>query len=186
MIQPGFSDHIHSYGASEDIVGMIFGITSLVYGLTGFFVLFSLSKITLERKYCYIVGGITAVISLFLSGPEDYTYLPKNLIVVCVGMGILGFSQMCYIFVLIPDYLDIFKEIDPNAQGSPELATGLFNASVALSEFLGAILGGVLSDYFGFSRGMAIYAIFLFGFIIIFAIFRKYKTFFYINKIMIC
>ena len=173
LVQPSFSDHIHRYGGSDDTVGIIFGIVGLAYALTGFFLIFFLTKIKLARKYLFIFGGSMSAISLLLAGPEDYTYLPKNLTTVCIGMAILGFSQMFYISTLIAEYLDIFQEIDPQSIGKNELASGIFNASIALSEYLGAVLGGVLSDYYGFSRGMSIYAIILLGFIVIFAIFRK-------------
>ena len=176
LIQPGFSDHIHSYKGSDDIVGAIFGLGDLTYALTGFLLLKFFSVIHLKRKYFFIFGGLMSLLSLLILGPEEYTYLPQNLITVTIGMGVLGFAQMFYTATLIPEFIEILKEIDSNAIGNEELACGLFNASLALTEFIGAILGGVLSDEFGFSRGMTVYAIFLFGFLIIYAIFRKYKT----------
>ena len=173
LIQPGFSSHVHDYDGSDDTVGMIFGLGDLTYALTGLLLVRFLKKVNVRRKYLFLFGGLMSFISLLIIGPEDYTFLPKNLITVSFGMGVLGFAQMCYIATLIPEYLDIFREIDPNARGSEELACGLFNASIAGTEFIGDILGGVLSDNFGFSRGMTIYAMFLLGVLIIFAVFRK-------------
>ena len=175
LIQPGFSEHIHSYDGSEDTVGLIFGLGDLTYALTGFLLFRFLSSINVKRKYLFIFGGFMSMISLLIMGPEDYTFLPKNLIVVAIGMGVLGFAQMFYVATLIPEILDILREIDPDAKGNEEMACGLFNASVAATEFLGAILGGVLSDEFGFSRGMAIYALVLTGYLVVFAVFRSYK-----------
>jgi len=175
LIQPGFSDHVHSYNGSEDTVGLIFGLGDLIYALTGFLLLHFLSSINLKRKYLFIFGGFISMISLLIMGPEDYTFLPKNLIVVAIGMGVLGFAQMFYVATLIPEILDILKEIDPDAKGNEEMACGLFNASVAGTEFLGTVLGGVLSDKFGFSRGMAIYAVALTGYLIVFGVCRRYK-----------
>ena len=173
LIQPGFSAHVHDYDGSEDTVGMIFGLGDLTYALTGFLLVRFLSKINVRRKYLFLFGGLMSLISLLILGPDDYTFLPKDLTTVSIGMGVLGFAQMFYTATLIPEYLDIFREMDPNASGSEELACGLFNASVAGTEFIGVILGGVLSDNFGFSRGMAIYAMYLLAVLVIFALFRK-------------
>lgn len=114
------------------------------------------------------------MISLLILGPEDYTYLPKSLTVVAIGMGILGFSQMFYTATLIPEFIDILRTIDENAEGNEEMACGLFNASVAGTEFIGAILGGILTDNLGFSRGMSVYAMVLLGYLIFFLFMRKY------------
>ena len=174
VIQPGFSAHIHNYDGSEDTVGMIFGLGDLTYAMTGFILYRFISKITIRRKYFFLFGGFMSMISLLILGPEEYTFLPRNLTVVTIGMGVLGFAQMFYTATLIPEYIEIFREIDPTAKGSEEMACGLFNASVAGTEFIGAILGGILSDDFGFSRGMAIYAMVLLGYLIFFAVVRQY------------
>ena len=115
------------------------------------------------------------MISLLILGPEEYTYLPRNLTVVTIGMGVLGFAQMFYTATLIPEFIEIFREIDPNARGTEEMACGLFNASVAATEFLGAILGGVLSDKLGFSRGMSIYAMILLVYLFFFGLLRHHN-----------
>lgn len=174
LIQPGFSQHVHDYNGSEDTVGIIFGVGDLTYAFTGFLLLHFLSKIKIKRKYFFLFGGTMSMISLLILGPENYTYLPKNLTVVAIGMGLIGFAQMFYTATLIPEFLDLLKEMDPNAKGSDEMACGLFNASVATTEFFGNILGGILSDNFGFSRGMALYSLVLCAVLLAFAILRKY------------
>lgn len=174
LIQPGFSQHINNYGGSEDTVGIIFGLGDLTYAMTGFLLVRFISKINIKRKFLFLFGGFMSMISLLILGPEDYTYLPKSLTVVAIGMGILGFSQMFYTATLIPEFIDILKTIDENAEGNEEMACGLFNASVAGTEFIGAILGGILTDNLGFSRGMAVYAMVLLGYLIFFLFMRKY------------
>lgn len=174
IIQPGFSEHIHEYDGTEETVGIIFGLGDLTTAFTGFILLRILSKVEIKRKFLFLFGGFMSMVSLLFLGPENYTGLPKSLVPVVIGMGIMGFSQMFYTAALIPEFLDIFREIDPYAQGSEELACGLFNASMAGTEFLGAILGGILPDLFGFSRGMAIYAMVLLGYLVIYAVLRKY------------
>ena len=98
------------------------------------------------------------------------------MIPVIIGIGILGFSKMFYDPLFIPEILDILKEIDPETKGNEELASGLFMASISVTTFIGSILGGYLSDDFGFDRGMAIYAMIMLAYFVVFAFGRKYKV----------
>ena len=173
VIQPDFSDHIHSYHGTDDTVGMIFGLGDLTYALTGFLVMHYINKIHLSRKYLFIFGGILSMIGLLIIGPEKFTFLPRNLIVVSIGMGILGCSQMFYVPIFIPEILDILKEIDGKAKGNEEMASALFIAGIGGISFMGSIMGGFLSDECGFDRGMTIYALFSLGIIGIYTGMRK-------------
>ena len=97
IIQPGFSDHVHSYGGSEDDVGIIFAIGDITYALTGVFIMHLISKYKVNRKYLVTFGGFMSMIGLLIVGPEHYTFIPKNIVTVAVAMGIMGFSQMFYV-----------------------------------------------------------------------------------------
>ena len=173
VIQPDFSDHIHSYNGSDDTVGLIFGLSDLMYALTGFLVMHLINKFRITRKYLFLFGGMVSMVSLLIIGPDDITFLPKNLITVTVGMGFLGCSQMLYVPIFIPEIIDILKEMDGKRKGNEEMASSLFIASLGGISFLGTVLGGFLSDEFGFARGMTIYAFFLFGYLIFYGFVRK-------------
>ena len=176
VIQPGFSDHIHGYNGTDDVVGLIFGIVDIAYALTGFFMMTFIKSSKIKRKYFFLFGGSLSAISLLIIGPEQFTYLPISLITVAIGMGINGMSQMLFVPICIPEFLDILNEIDPNAKGNEEMACGLFNAAVSITLFLGSIVGGFLAEKCGFKRGMAIYGIFLIGFLILYGFGRKFKN----------
>lgn len=121
----------------------------------------------------FILGGITSVLSLLLIGPETYTLLPHSLIVVCIGMILLGISQMLYIPIIIPEFLGILKEIEPNAKGKKELATGIFNAGMSITQTASTVIGGFLCENFGFSRGLTLYAMCVGGYTGIYAVYKK-------------
>ena len=175
IIQPDFSDHIiNGYGETDEVVGLIFGLGDLTYALTGFLMMHFISKMNIKRKYLFIFGGFMSMISLLLLGPEEYTFIPNSLISVIIGIGILGFSQMFYVPLFIPEILDVLKEIDPETKGNDEMASGLFMAGLSVTQFIGQILGGFLCDLYGFSRGMAIYAMFMIASIVIYALWRKF------------
>jgi MFS family permease len=90
-------------------------------------------------------------------------------------MIVLGFSQMIYIPILIPEICEIMKKNDQSSKGKKEMACCLFSFALALTQIFGSIIGGVLGDKFGFERGMAIYAVVLFGYLGFFAVFSKQK-----------
>lgn len=159
-IQPGFSNHVHSYGGSDETVGLIFGFGDLLYVLTGFFVIQLIKKFKIERKFFFISGALITIIGLLMIGPEKYSYLPENLWMVTLGTVILGCSQMLYLPMVIPEFIEIFNEIDREATGNDDLAATLFSASLSATFFFGFIVGGLLTDYFGFRRGMTVYGIF--------------------------
>ena len=71
---------------------------------------------------------------------------------------------MLYIPIIIPEFLGILNEIEPNAKGKKELATGIFNAGIAITQTTSTVLGGFLSEEFGFGRGLTLYAIWLMGY----------------------
>lgn len=174
-IQPGFSNHVHSYGGNDETVGLIFGSGDLVYVLTGFFVIHLLEKSKIQKKFFFIYGALITIVGLLAMGPEKYTYLPENLWMVTLGVSLMGFSQMLYLPIVIPQFIEIFNEIDGDAVGNNELAATLFTASLSATFFCGFIVGGVLIDNFGFSRGMTIYAMISLACTLIYARFYSKK-----------
>lgn len=173
VIQPDFSAHIHSYKGNDETVGLIFGLGDFTYAITGLLMMQVILKSNIERKKLFIFGGILALVSLLLLGPETYTYIPKGLISVVIGISILGCSQMFYIPLIIPEILDILNEIDSTAKGNEEMASAFFMSTISATSFIGSILGGFLCDIFGFERAMTIYAMFLLCYLVLYGVLRK-------------
>ena len=82
---------------------------------------------------------------------------------------------MFYVPILIAEFMDIEKEIFGEEEGVEELASGLFMAAVAGTQMVGGVVGGVLSEYLGFRRGMTVYAGMLGVYLVIYGILRKYR-----------
>jgi MFS family permease len=171
LIQPTFLDHIHSFGYDSDTVGLLFALADLAYALTsiGLIKVFKYFK----RKHLFIFGGALTALSLLLLGPEDFTYLPKDITVISVGMVFFGLSQVFYNATIIPEFIELLNDIYGNRRGINEMGSGIYNSGLALSEFIGPLLGGILADLFGFSRGLTIYAIFLGFYLIIYGLFIR-------------
>ena len=171
LIQPTFSDHLHSYGYDSDTVGLLFALSDLAYALTSI----ALIKIFkyFKRKHLFVFGGALTAFSLLLLGPEHYTFLPKDIIVICVGMVFFGLSQVFYNATIIPEFIDLLIDIYGHKKGINEMGSGVYNAGLALAEFLGPLMGGILADSFGFGRGLTIYAGFLTFYLLIYGFFIK-------------
>ena len=114
-----------------------------------------------------------AAIGLLIVGPEKYTFLPGGLGTVGLGMAFNGFAQVFFTVPVIPEYIDSLDTLYGRGEAVNEMASGLFNAGLAVSEFLGPILGGVLASNFGVCRGMSIYAILLLMYLRVFWIYGK-------------
>ncbi len=171
LIQPTFFDHIHSLGYDSDTVGMLFALADFSYALTSL-ALMKLFKY-FQRKHLIIFGGCLTLISLLLLGPEEFTYLPKNMYVICVGMCISGISEVFYNATIIPEFIDILIGIYGHKQEINDLGSGMYNAGLAFSEFCGPLLGGILTDLLGFERGLTVYSVFLGFYLIIYAVFIR-------------
>lgn len=171
FIQPSFSEHIKSYGGDSDEVGLIYAVSDLMYAFTAIMLIKYFKSF--QRKNLFLFGGICSFISMLLIGPEPLLFLPKSLIVVGTGMGLLGFAQVFYTTPIIPEFIDILTKIFGKKESINEMACGMFNASIALAEFLGPLTGGILTDYFGFERALTCYALALLCYLVFFAIFRN-------------
>lgn len=175
VMQPGFSEHVHSYNGTDGTVGLIFGIGDLGFTFMGVLVMHLIKNYEIQRRSFFIWSGVLTIISLLLLGPEKLTFLAGNLWIVTLAVVLIGFAQMSFIPMLIPEFIEIFDEIDGEAAGNGDLASTLFTATVSVCNFIGLVLGGVLVEVFGFKRAMSVYSLFVFACLGVYAKFRKEK-----------
>jgi len=55
-----------------------------------------------DLKVWIIVGSLINVLSLLVVGPEEYTYLPTNLISVGAGLFIMGIGSAILLVPILP------------------------------------------------------------------------------------
>ena len=171
LIQPSFSEHVKTYGGSSQDIGIIFAACDITYASTALFIFKHF--IRFGRKKLFIFGGVIAAIGLLIVGPEKYTLLPGGLGTVGLGMAFNGFAQVFFTVPVIPEYIDSLDILYGRGEAVNEMASGLFNAGLAVSEFIGPILGGILASNFGVCRGMSIYAVLLLMYLRVFWIYGK-------------
>lgn len=175
VMQPGFSEHVHSYNGNDGTVGLIFGIGDLGFTFMGVLVMYIIKNYEIQRRNFFISAGVLTIISLLLLGPEEFTYLPGNLWTVTLAVVLIGFAQMSFIPMLIPEFIEIFEEIQRGNDGNGDLASTLFTATVSVGNFVGLVLGGVLVEAFGFKRAMSVYSLFIVVSLAAYVRFRKEK-----------
>ena len=159
LIQPSFSEHVKSYGGSSQDIGIIFAACDITYASTALFIFKHFLRF--GRKKLFLMGGVLASLGLLIFGPEKYTFLPGGLLTIGLGMMFNGFAQVFFTVPVIPEYIESLEGIFGKSESVNEMASGLFNAGLAISEFFGPILGGILANTFGVCRGMSIYAVVL-------------------------
>jgi len=159
LIHPSLTEHVKSYGGSSQDIGFIFAACDFTYASTVIFILKYFLRF--GRKNIILFGGLMACVGLLIIGPEQYTFLPANLFTVGFGMALNGFAQVFFTVPIIPEYIAALEDIYGKNCNINEMASGMFNAGYAISEFTGPILGGILANYLGVCRGMSIYAILL-------------------------
>jgi len=159
LLHPSFSEHVKTYGGSSQDIGLIFAACDIMYASTALFIFKHF--IRFGRKNLFLFGGVVAGLGLLIVGPEKYTFLPGSLYIVGLGMALNGFAQVFFTVPVIPEYIETLENLYGRSESVNEMASGLFNAGLAVSEFIGPVLGGILANNFGVCRGMSIYAILL-------------------------
>lgn len=173
LLQPSFSEHVKAKGGSSQDIGLIYAACDITYASTAMFIFKHFLKY--GRKKLFLFGGIVACVGLLIVGPEKYTLLPDSLWTIGLGMSFNGFAQVFFTVPVIPEYIENLEDIFGQSDSINEMASGLFNAGLAISEFMGPVLGGLLAHHFGVGRGMAIYSLTLLLFLRVYWTFGKRK-----------
>ena len=167
--------HLLTFNLSVAISGFCYGICTVVYFLAS---LFEEKFIQVSNaKFVIYFGIILTSISFILIGPWELLF-PRNIEIVCIGLGLLGFSgSLMYSNIyLVPTTSQIinnsvnvygYKYNDLLLDGIASLTNFFSN----IGEIFGPIFAGLLSEYFGYSAGFTIISafslvLFLFYFIV--------------------
>ena len=157
LITPFLPQHLHKYGIKGEQVGFFFGIPSASYMIGA--ILYNKLPKYVDLKVWIIVGSLINVLSLLVVGPEEYTYLPTNLISVGAGLFIMGIGSAILLVPILPQLIAIANNTFPNEnQKVSDMSTGFFSLSIYFSVFASPIIGGFLVKYYGFNRGSTIWA----------------------------
>lgn len=170
LIMPEMENKIIFLGGRPETASFCLACSQLGYILCIVFLIYSKFD---KRRFLFFMANFLAFIGLVFLGFDELVPISNNLALVFITIGIF-FLGVVAGFSLIPNIsenLFILQKIFPNkAQNLKDnMASGIFGAAIALSEFHGPIIGGFLSDNYGFSKSCLIYSLFVLLFFILYA-----------------
>jgi MFS family permease len=177
VADPVLSVRLIKMGMKEDNTGFAFGVLGGSQAIGAPIAGWLGSKIPI--KFVQLIGTILIILALYLMGPSFFptNFLPDEIWVIFIGLFLMGFS-VAFMFVLVaPEIIDSkggeikdnwiaqFKEegLDDNqikrkvkkqwkvASGIlSDRASALCEMSFAMGSLIGPIVGGKLSDSYGY------------------------------------
>ena len=152
--------HLLSFGLSVTESSLFYSICTVTYFFSSLFEN-KLLKLT-SQKVMISLGILLISISFFMIGPWE-ELLPRNLIVVGVGLGLLGMAgSIMYSKLYIVPTTSSIIDIATQSYGYQyndlllDSISSLTNLFCNIGEVFGPIVGGLLSSCFTFAEGFAI------------------------------
>lgn len=148
---------METFGLSSGYVGLIMLGLSLPYCLSSPLMGYITDKYPATRPWFMVIGGTATATGFWLLGPAPFLYIPSQLWLLIVMLGVIGFSLG---MTAIPTFPEIIK--CAYEQGYEEglstlgMVSGLFGAFWSLGMFYGPIVGGLITQHLNFEWAAAV------------------------------
>ncbi len=158
--EPVFENYlIDNFGLGMKTASLFFDIQ-----IVSFFVSLSLFGKLINKigtKISISFGLFLGFIFVNLLGP--ISILPKKIHIIVIGLIFLGPSEAFVILPSIEDYMNtLMTDLQFSKEYSNDLSCTIFNFVSNLGDTIGPLIGGILSDYYGFPQTCFIISIGLF------------------------
>lgn len=176
---PSLTIHLENYfHLSLSISSLFFMILAIVYIIA----LINIDLLT-ERFGLYgssFIGLVLASLGILMVYP--YPPIPKSVIFVIVGLGLIGGGGAP---IFIPGLVSLNKSVKRIAPeidklSANDISSAINNITIAIGDFSGPIIGGYFSTYFGFKNSCLIVSTIIFMYSILYFIY--YRKFIFQNK----
>lgn len=171
FVMPEFENKVISLQETPQMASIIFAMQPGAYLIVCIWIFFRPIR---NRKGIFFIALFINIIGICCFG-IDNVFQVNNTSPVLIFMGIaFAINGIVTAFTLVPfisECLCIFQKELPEYEESAHsgMASGIFNGSIALAEFLGPIIGGILCDFFGFSKSCLMFSGVAFAFFVLFA-----------------
>jgi len=179
LIMPGFELKVLEMDESPEIGSVIFAFVQVGYGLgCGILLIFTLQN----RRGVFFIGIFFNFVGLWMLGIDEIFPMTHVVYLVIMGIGLFIVGLTCSM-TMIPNFsenISILKKIFPRHEEDVliNMSSGIFTAAISLAEFQGPIIGGILSDFFGFSKCCLLYSFAVMIFFLLFTFhFKAYQDF---------
>jgi len=171
VVNPILGERVRELTGETTYIGLCFSIYCLCYAIGGISLGHLFTKYKLNKKFLLILASILLFLSYSLMGfTDDFPSLILSLI-------FLGFGEAFNLIPYIVEAIEIGTNIYPNDHGwVGDMASLFWNIGFVFGEFVGPIMGGFLTQAYGFSACVWIYAIIVAGMLGIYLIFGSVLT----------
>lgn len=148
---------METFGLSSGYVGLTMLGLSLPYCLASPLLGYITDKYPSTRPWFMVTGGATTATGFCLLGPAPFLYIPSQLWLLIVMLGVIGFSLGMSAIPTFPEIIKCAYE-----QGYEEglstlgMVSGLFGAFWSLGMFYGPIVGGIITQHLNFEWAAAV------------------------------
>ena len=159
FLDPTIEPHFRQYGINPEYVGLVFLTMSAAYAISSPIAGYFAGKIE-NKAPMMVIGLLMTAFAYLLLGPSKFVGLEPSFWISSVAMLIIG---LAYSLAFIPTFETILDYVI--AQGLPDdvrtysLVSGLWSCVNSLGEVSGAGLGGIFVDYFNFTFGANLFAL---------------------------
>ena len=180
LIMPMFELKILAMKEGPEIASIIFAFVQVGYGIgCGILLICTVH----HRKGIFFIGIFFNMIGLWLLGADNFIHISRIYIMILMAVGLFIVGLTCSL-TMIPNFsqnISILRKLYPNAHEEllVAMSSGFFTAAISLAEFQGPIVGGILSDLFGFSKGCLLFSLGVFSFFLLFTFHAKGYVEFY-------
>ena len=180
---PEFENKIVDLNETPQVASIIFSMQAIGYVLGCIIQLICKFE---NRQGLFFLSLIFNLLSLLFLGSDELVQIDNFYILICMGIGlfIMGWAIAFSMIPFISEAILILKRHFPNRQEETlsNMASAMFNAAIAVAEFQGPIIGGILEDFIGFSLCCLVFCVVSLLFFILFAThgngFHAFKQFF--------
>ena len=171
---PSLTNHLtRHYGLSIKISSLFFAILAIAYIITLQFLDLTTKKFGLYGAS--FIGLAMAALGVLMVYP--YYPFPQKVFSVMIGLALIGGGGAP---IFVPGLVSLTKSIkeiesDLDELSSNDVASAIYNLTVAIGNFFGPMIGGYLSTCFGFKDSCLIISTFIFFYSIIYFIYFRDK-----------
>ena len=171
VVNPILGERVKEITGETSYIGVCFSTYCICYAAGGISLGHLFTKYKLNKRFLLILASILLFLSYSLMGStDDFSSLILSLI-------FLGFGEAFNLIPYIVEAIELGTNVYPNDHGwVGDMASLFWNIGFALGEFAGPIMGGSLTQAYGFSACVWIYAILVAGMLGIYLIFGSVLT----------
>ncbi|CAD8190068.1 unnamed protein product [Paramecium octaurelia] len=145
---------LEQYDIQEEYSGYWISINAATFGASTFFI----SRIKSHKKFFMYFGLVISGLLQFYMGPDySFTNLNPRLLYTILAWSTVGFTAGFPYVLTLPQINQILiKDYAKYPTQCANIASAIFNASLAGGELFGPILGGYLTKWYGFQRSASL------------------------------